>query len=51
MICRKCGRQLPDTAKFCNGCGSPTAVSSAPEQTAIPAEGMAVPAKQVNAMY
>ncbi len=46
MICRKCGRQLPDTAKFCNGCGSPTAVSSAPERTAIPAEGMAVPAKQ-----
>ena len=22
MICQKCGRNLPDTAKFCSGCGS-----------------------------
>ena len=22
MFCRKCGTQLPDTASFCNGCGT-----------------------------
>jgi len=29
MFCTKCGAQLPDTAKFCDKCGSPVAAASA----------------------
>ena len=31
MFCRYCGRQLPDTSKFCDNCGTPTA-----DNTVIP---------------
>lgn len=33
MFCRHCGKQLPDQARFCNGCGNPVA----PAATAAPA--------------
>ena len=23
MFCQKCGKEIPDTAKFCTGCGNP----------------------------
>ena len=34
MFCRNCGKELPDSAKFCSGCGTPVA----PEATAPGAE-------------
>ena len=34
MFCKNCGKELPDSAKFCSGCGTPVA----PEATAPGAE-------------
>ena len=34
MFCQNCGKQLPDSAKFCSGCGQPVA---AQESVASPA--------------
>lgn len=31
MFCQKCGKQIADTAKFCDGCGAPVS-GSAPQQ-------------------
>lgn len=31
MFCKNCGKELPDTAKFCGGCGSPV-TPAAPEE-------------------
>lgn len=28
MFCRYCGNELPDDAKFCNGCGKPVSDAS-----------------------
>lgn len=37
MFCSNCGKQLPDNAKFCNGCGAQQQVQSAvPQQSAPP---------------
>ena len=35
MNCKQCGKELPENARFCNGCGSAVA-APAPEQTAPP---------------
>lgn len=32
MYCRKCGKKIPDNARFCNHCGTPV-VSAVPEKT------------------
>lgn len=37
MICSNCGKELPDTAKFCGGCGQSFQESPAPAQAAEPA--------------
>ena len=34
VFCKNCGKELPDSAKFCSGCGTPVA----PEATAPGAE-------------
>lgn len=31
MFCRNCGRELPENARFCNGCGTPVSVPEAEE--------------------
>ncbi len=31
MFCNQCGKQLPDEARFCTGCGARTALAPAPE--------------------
>ena len=38
MYCFNCGAQLPDSAKFCVGCGNPTAVASTPTASPVPAK-------------
>lgn len=43
MFCPKCGKQIPDTSKFCGGCGSPVTppvkgVSTGAGQTLKPAK-------------
>ncbi len=37
MFCRKCGKELPPTAKFCVGCGAPAPVQTPPNQPQNPA--------------
>lgn len=37
-FCRNCGVQLVDGASFCSGCGTPTAIGSAPAATAAPVQ-------------
>lgn len=32
MFCPKCGKEIPDTAKFCSGCGTQTIKTQAPVQ-------------------
>ena len=34
MICRKCGRELPEDARFCGTCGTPVNVSAPAEEPA-----------------
>ena len=53
MICRNCGRELPDDARFCGRCGAPVspaapaAGSSAPaSENAAPAAGSGAPASE-----
>lgn len=41
MFCSKCGKQLPDGAKFCGVCGTPVLKTGA--QTQVPAQPMAQP--------
>ncbi len=36
MYCRQCGTQLPDNAKFCGYCGTPTEQQKATESVAAP---------------
>lgn len=36
MFCKNCGKELPDTAKFCSGCGTP--VAPAEPQAALVSE-------------
>lgn len=43
MICKKCGRELPDDAKFCGVCGCP--VSTLNDYTAAKEERPAAPAE------
>lgn len=36
MFCRNCGKELPDSAKFCSGCGTPVApAASQPAPTGV----------------
>ena len=34
MICSICGKEIPDSAKFCAKCGTPTQETNAPAQEA-----------------
>mgnify|MGYP000900028003 CR=1 FL=1 len=43
MFCENCGKNLPDGAKFCNGCGAKTE----PVQPAYPAAAESAPARPV----
>lgn len=36
MFCQACGKQIPDTAKFCEFCGKPTASTTPPPSVAQP---------------
>ncbi len=36
MFCPKCGRQLPDTAAFCDSCGQPFRSTVPPVQQPVP---------------
>ena len=36
MVCRQCGRTLPDQAKFCIGCGLPTQQAPTPQPPVAP---------------
>ena len=38
MICKKCGRELPQTARFCGVCGTPVSEEPTPVATQQPAE-------------
>ncbi len=44
MNCPKCGTSLPDGAKFCSACGSPTGVDAAPASPPKPAAPTIAPA-------
>lgn len=35
MFCHNCGKELPEGAKFCSACGTPTAVPAQPEAAPI----------------
>ena len=37
MFCSKCGKQIPDDAKFCNFCGQTTGTGSTPPPAPKPA--------------
>ncbi len=41
MICRKCGRELPDDARFCGTCGTPVNFSAPAAEPAAPQPPMA----------
>lgn len=43
MFCGKCGKQLPDTAKFCSGCGNPVGAPQEEEPVAVQPEEVAAP--------
>ncbi len=56
MTCPKCGTNLPDTAKFCDKCGTdvtkavtPEKAWAAPAQSVAPAEAVAAPAAEAPA--
>ena len=36
MFCSKCGKQLPNDAKFCFNCGAPINIPEPEEKTEIP---------------
>jgi len=36
MFCSSCGKQNPDNAKFCDGCGQPVASKAAPQYAPPP---------------
>lgn len=38
MFCKNCGKQLPDDAKFCSGCGTPVNSPIPPQQAQPPAQ-------------
>lgn len=38
MFCRNCGKEMPDTAKFCGACGTPVTPPAPVGEPAIPAE-------------
>jgi len=43
MFCSKCGKQIPDTAKFCGGCGNPTPSAAKTSPPPAPAVSAPVP--------
>lgn len=49
MFCRHCGNQLPDEAKFCNKCGTPTKSIPAPPVAEEPKQETTAPVTVVTA--
>lgn len=43
MFCHHCGKELPDNAKFCSGCGAAVEETAAAEETVIFSVGESVP--------
>lgn len=43
MFCTNCGKQLPDDAKFCSGCGTPVNPPAPPQEPEPPAEPVQLP--------
>ena len=49
MFCQKCGKQIPDNSKFCNGCGAQIAYVASSQQTnnnSAPRNGAQQPKKK-----
>ena len=44
MICRNCGRELPDDARFCGRCGAPVSPAAPAAGSGAPASENAAPA-------
>lgn len=42
MFCENCGKQIPDTAAFCTGCGAKTNMASAPAEPVMSAAAASV---------
>ncbi len=48
MFCSSCGKQLAQSTRFCDGCGTPTGISAAGSVAAAPQpEAVAIPASTV----
>ena len=46
MICRNCGRELPDDARFCGRCGAPVSPAAPAAGSSAPASENAAPAAE-----
>ena len=50
MFCKNCGREIPENARFCGGCGTPVSrPEEIPVQPESPAEPIVPPAEPVPA--
>ena len=48
MFCTHCGKELPDDARFCTGCGNAVTPANTPQQSSAPAEAKTpAPCKKV----